>query len=117
TPDGKAIVRLFSDLKRHNMGSLLEKKRTGGTRGKKPQEEQMVEQGDLTTFITAKLWGVGSAGFWLHDGSATTLTEAILRHGGEAEQARDQFATLSDTDQQAVVEFLKSLVAPVFFQP
>jgi len=116
TPDGKVIVRLFSDLKRHNMGSLRRGKRTGGTREVKPAEGQRVEQEELTRFITAKLWGVGSSGFWLHDGSATTLTEAILFHGGEAKQARDRFAHLSATDQQAVVEFLNSLVAPVFFQ-
>jgi hypothetical protein len=36
--------------------------------------------------------------------------EVILRHGGEAQQARDSFASLSDTEQQAVLGFLNSLV-------
>jgi CxxC motif-containing protein (DUF1111 family) len=59
---------------------------------------------------------VGSAGFWLHDGQATTLTEAILRHGGEAQAAQAQFAQLATPDQDVVITFLQSLVAPVFFQ-
>jgi len=117
TPDGKAVVRLFSDLKRHQMGLLPVKRGIGGTQEGNQIRNRRSEQEDLTTLITTKLWGVGSWGFWMRDGSATTLTEAILLHGGEAQQARDQFANLPDTDQQAIVEFLKSLVAPIFFQP
>jgi CxxC motif-containing protein (DUF1111 family) len=52
----------------------------------------------------------------LHDGQATTLTEAILRHGGEAQAAQAQFAQLATPDQDVVITFLQSLVAPVFFQ-
>jgi len=37
------------------------------------------------------------------------LTEAILWHGGEAEEARNAFAGLSKDDRQALINFLESL--------
>ena len=47
-----------------------------------------------SVFLTENLWGVGSTAPYLHDGRATTLTEAILEHGGEAQASRDAFAAL-----------------------
>ncbi len=64
---------------------------------------------------TAPLWGIGlTAGVsegeaYLHDGRARTLTEAILWHGGEGEASRQAFASMSQSDQNAVLAFLKSL--------
>ncbi len=49
---------------------------------------------------------------YLHDGRATTLTEAILLHGGEAQAAADTFASLSDRERQEILEFLRSLRTP-----
>lgn len=49
---------------------------------------------------------------YLHDGRATTLTEAILLHGGEALPARNAFAALSDQNQSKVITFLRSLRTP-----
>jgi hypothetical protein len=98
TSDGKAIVRAFTDLKRHHMGDEL-------------NNEQLVQAGVPTdVFMTTELWGLANTGFLLHHGRATTIGEAILKHGGEAQAARDAFAALSDTEQRQVVEFLKSLV-------
>ncbi|MBX3023234.1 MAG: thiol oxidoreductase [Bdellovibrionales bacterium] len=64
---------------------------------------------------TRALWGVGltqivnpRAGF-LHDGRASTLEEAILWHGGEAETSRQRFAELSGAERDSLLEFLKSL--------
>jgi CxxC motif-containing protein (DUF1111 family) len=64
---------------------------------------------------TRPLWGIGLtqtvnglAGF-LHDGRARTLEEAILWHGGEAEQAKERFRSFSADDRAALVAFLKSL--------
>jgi CxxC motif-containing protein (DUF1111 family) len=62
------------------------------------------------TFMTAELWGVGSTPPYLHDGRATTLTEAIVAHAGEARSARDAFVAQSPTDQDNVIAFLNSLV-------
>jgi len=41
------------------------------------------------TFMTENLWGVGSTAPYMHDGRASTLTEAIHWHGGEAEPSRN----------------------------
>jgi CxxC motif-containing protein (DUF1111 family) len=47
--------------------------------------------------------------FYLHDGRARTFEEAILWHGGEAEQAKQKFTHLSPADRKALIQFLKSL--------
>ena len=58
---------------------------------------------------TAPLWGIGLTEtvnghtFFLHDGRARNLTEAILWHGGEAQRARDAFARLSPEDRRRLV--------------
>jgi hypothetical protein len=46
----------------------------------------------------------------MHDGCATTLTEAILEHGGEAAAARDAFKALRVGGQQTLIHFLENLV-------
>ncbi len=64
---------------------------------------------------TAPLWSVALRGqvhgdeFYLHDGRARSLTEAILWHGGEAQAARDRFAALSARDRAALLAFLRTL--------
>lgn len=45
----------------------------------------------------------------LHDGRARSIAEAISLHGGEGSNARDKFHALSETDRQALLEFLTSL--------
>lgn len=68
-------------------------------------------------FRTAPLWGVGArANFTLiHDGRATgngpdqNLRDAILYHDEEGAPSRNAFAALSATDQQHVIDFLRSL--------
>ena len=45
-----------------------------------------------------------------HDGRSNTLHEVILRDGGEAQLARDNYASLSQSDQRDVLDFLGSLV-------
>ncbi len=64
---------------------------------------------------TPPLWGLGMfeknnrAPYYLHDGRARTLTEAILWHGGEAQKSRTQFTQLPKADRDAIITFLKSL--------
>jgi CxxC motif-containing protein (DUF1111 family) len=58
---------------------------------------------------TAPLWGVRLRSRLMHDGISVTLRDAILRHGGEADQATHGFRRLSSKDQEAMVEFLQSL--------
>jgi len=58
---------------------------------------------------TAPLWGVRTHAMLMHDGASLTFREAILRHRGEASDVTRHFEQLSQADQQAIVEFLKSL--------
>ena len=58
---------------------------------------------------TAPLWGVRLRTRLMHDGASVTLRDAILRHGGEAEQATRGFRKLAAKDQEALLEFLRSL--------
>ena len=58
---------------------------------------------------TAPLWGVRFRNRLMHDGVTVTLRDAILRHRGEAEQATNGFKKLPAKDQDAILEFLKSL--------
>lgn len=64
---------------------------------------------------TPPLWGIGlfaktnGVPFYLHDGRARTLTEAILWHGGEAKKSKDAFVQLSTGDREALLKFLQSL--------
>jgi CxxC motif-containing protein (DUF1111 family) len=58
---------------------------------------------------TAPLWGVRLRPRLMHDGESLTLREAIRRHGGEALHVTQKFEKLKKDDQDAVLEFLKSL--------
>jgi CxxC motif-containing protein (DUF1111 family) len=58
---------------------------------------------------TAPLWGVRFRTRLMHDGVTVTLRDAILRHGGEADQAARGFRKLAAKDQDAILEFLRSL--------
>ena len=95
--DGKAVVQLYGDLKRHNMGRRL----------KEPVDETGT---GASVWMTKELWGVGSTAPYLHDGRATTLTEAILEHGGEALFSRVRFIQLAEEEQAALIAFLNNLI-------
>lgn len=64
---------------------------------------------------TAPLWGLGlytavnNPGYYLHDGRARTITEAIMWHGGEAQRSVNYFTSLSSADRAAMLKFLQSL--------
>jgi CxxC motif-containing protein (DUF1111 family) len=47
--------------------------------------------------------------YFLHDGRARNLTEAVLWHGGEATRARERFKALPDFSRKALIAFLNSL--------
>jgi hypothetical protein len=95
--EGRAVVELFGDLRRHDVGPGL--------------AESIDEVGTgASVFLTENLWGVGSTAPYLHDGRATTLTEAILEHGGEGADARNAFVALSRNGQRDVIAFLDNLV-------
>ncbi|HYL94275.1 MAG TPA: di-heme oxidoredictase family protein [Terriglobales bacterium] len=58
---------------------------------------------------TAPLWGVRLRSRLMHDGEATTLRDAILRHAGEATEVTRRFGKLKPKDQEALLQFLRSL--------
>ena len=64
---------------------------------------------------TMPLWGIGlfpktnGVAYYLHDGRARSIEEAILWHGGEAEKSKQQFMNLTKTDRDKLVKFLSSL--------
>jgi CxxC motif-containing protein (DUF1111 family) len=87
-------VRLYSDLLLHDIG-------TGDG----------IAQGDAgpDEIRTPALWGLRFRRPLLHDGSAATAEEAILRHGGEAARSRERYLHLVRSDQEALLAFLNSL--------
>src|SRR5271155_4950310 len=58
---------------------------------------------------TAPLWGVRLRPRLIHDGASVTFRDAILRHAGEAKHVTTEFEKLKSEDQDAIIEFLKSL--------
>ena len=64
---------------------------------------------------TPPLWGIGLTErvsghtYFLHDGRARSLLEAILWHGGEAEAQRDAVIGMDPQDRSALIRFLESL--------
>ncbi|MEO9484033.1 MAG: di-heme oxidoredictase family protein [Ekhidna sp.] len=93
----------YTDLLLHDMGPGLD---DGATEGSAETYE----------WRTPPLWGLGlspnSQGgsfFLMHDGRARSIEEAILLHGGEADNSKNQFVSLSEDDKEALIKFLKSL--------
>ncbi|WP_238987485.1 di-heme oxidoredictase family protein [Roseovarius dicentrarchi] len=64
---------------------------------------------------TPPLWGIGLTErvsghtYFLHDGRARSLLEAVLWHGGEAQTARDTVAAMPPEDRAALITYLESL--------
>ncbi|MEM6729699.1 MAG: di-heme oxidoredictase family protein, partial [Pseudomonadota bacterium] len=64
---------------------------------------------------TPPLWGIGLTErvsghtYFLHDGRARSLLEAVLWHGGEAEAQKEAVRTMPAADRAALITFLESL--------
>ena len=92
------IANLFSDMEIHHMGSGLADNVSQGGAG-----------GDQ--FRTAPLWGLGQRIFFLHDGRCSDLVCAIEAHdsnGSEAVTAVENFESLTSSQRQDVLNFLRS---------
>lgn len=88
-------LTLYSDLLLHDMGPGLANVCAYDAA---PQELR-----------TTPLMGLQHRSFYLHDGRAMDVREAVLAHGGEAQAARDAFARLGWLRQEYLVIFLRSL--------
>lgn len=92
----------YTDLLLHDMGDGLGDGRPEGS-------------ASGSEWRTPPLWGIGLTRtvsghtYFLHDGRARNLKEAILWHGGEAKGARDRFAKLDIADRERLIAFLDSL--------
>jgi len=97
-PNGNSFLvrNIFADFKRHDLGPNFWERNYDGTITKQ--------------FMTEPLWGVGTSSPYGHDGRSINLEEVIMRHGGEAQQARDKFAHLPGVLRDLVLSFLGTLV-------
>lgn len=93
----------YTDLLLHDMGPGLD---DGYTEGSAKTAE----------WRTPPLWGLGlspnSQGgeyFLMHDGRAKTIEAAILLHGGEGQQSKNNFQQLTAGEKQKILKFLESL--------
>lgn len=96
------LIWPYTDMLLHDMGEGLSDHRPDG-----------LATGE--EWRTAPLWGIGLTDIvnghtlFLHDGRARNLLEAILWHGGEAEQAKENVRLMEKSDRDALLEFLGSL--------
>jgi ferredoxin len=109
---GTAIVRAYTDLKRHNLcddptdvDPIRFFCNEQLPQGRPDQDGRPGSE----FFLTRKLWDVGNSAPYGHRGDLSTISEAILAHGGEARASRDAFVGSPESDQVAVVKFLKTL--------
>jgi len=96
------VIHPYTDMLVHNMGAALADNRPDFKAGGQD-------------WRTAPLWGLGlyqvvnNPGYYLHDGRARTIVEAIMWHDGEAAASKAYFSRLSKSDRDAVLKFLNSL--------
>lgn len=95
-------IKPYSDLLLHDMGDGLADNRP-----------DYLANGN--EWRTQPLWGLGlietvnSHTFLLHDGRARSIQEAILWHGGEAENSVEFYKNLSKAERTDLLNFLNSL--------
>jgi CxxC motif-containing protein (DUF1111 family) len=96
------LIWPYTDLLLHDMGEGLADNRPEGLAN--GQE-----------WRTPPLWGIGMTEtvsdhtYFLHDGRARSLLEAVLWHGGEAQSARDMVVDMPSDDRAALITYLESL--------
>jgi CxxC motif-containing protein (DUF1111 family) len=95
-------IRPYTDLLLHDMGE--------GLADGRPDFKATGSE-----WRTAPLWGIGLTKIvnghtnFLHDGRARNLMEAVMWHGGEAEQAKHSVIKMSQAERNALIKFLESL--------
>jgi CxxC motif-containing protein (DUF1111 family) len=98
TPLNSVTYNPYSDIAVHHMGALADGVPQGGA--------------GADEFRSAPLWGAGQRLFFLHDGRTANIVQAIEAHfssGSEASTAVSNLAAQSATNQQDLVNFLRSL--------
>lgn len=107
------IIYPYTDMLLHDMGDELADRTIAG---KIPNKDIQVEfLANSHEWRTPALWGIGlaqtvdSQATFLHDGRARTLMEAVLWHGGEAEETKQKVLQLDEQGRQELEAFLQSL--------
>ena len=96
------LIWPYTDMLLHDMGAAL-------------ADNRPEARATGTEWRTPPLWGIGLTEqvsghtYFLHDGRARSLLEAILWHGGEAQAARDTVVDMPAEDRAALIRFLESL--------
>jgi CxxC motif-containing protein (DUF1111 family) len=93
---GNKVIHPYSDFLLHNVGTGDGIVQNGG-------------QGTANKVRTPPLWGLRTRDRLLHDGSALTRNDAILRHAGEASGVINNYNGLSLTQKNNLITFLNSL--------
>lgn len=109
-PDLGGVKGIYSDLLLHRIQHRDEP--GGGYGPSNPDFPPPDRHPDADEWKTPPLWGVADSAPYFHDGSCATLETAIGRHKGSATNVTKAYQRLSQEDQKAIVEFLKSLKAP-----
>src|SRR5262245_19545110 len=92
-PQGGAVVRAYTDLKRHNLCDEQDDFFCN---------ETVAESGiPSSTFLTRKLWDIGSSAAFGHRGDLSTISEAVEHHGGEARPALTKYLGLTRNERAA----------------
>jgi CxxC motif-containing protein (DUF1111 family) len=96
------LIWPYTDMLLHDMGPALADNR--------PEARATGQE-----WRTPPLWGIGLTEqvsghtYFLHDGRARSLLEAVLWHGGEAQAQRDAVVDMAASDREALLKFLESL--------
>ena len=120
------VEGIFSDLLLHDMGAGLndplpanpEKTRVGtrsiggGYGGGSFDVFAELPTSIRREWRTPPLWGVADSAPYLHDGRASTLEDAIIQHGGEAQSSKERFLELPTENRTPILLFLQTLRAP-----
>lgn len=110
--DGRKVAA-FSDMKLHDMGPGL----ADGVPGvADPAGPLVAAPARPEQWRTPPLWGLRDAEpddagrlALLHDGRARSVEEAVLWHGGDAEDAKKRFTALSAAQRAALLRYVGSL--------
>ena len=70
-----------------------------------------VSVGTDSFWQTPPLWGIAQSAPYMHDGRAKNIQEAILAHGGEAEEAKQGFKRLTAKYRRYLLTYMETLGA------
>jgi mono/diheme cytochrome c family protein len=112
TPEIGGVAGVYSDFVLHTVDDLSSAGGGGYGADVSPEVPLPEDRPKDSEWRTPPLWGVADSAPYLHDGSAATLHDAVLRHGADAKLVRDAYKKLTPADQGALIAFLGTLRAP-----